>query len=75
MDLHISYPLFFIIAVVAAAIYFFNEWRKRTKTNNEGEFLDELVNRYNYWMDKGEKEYAEAYKVLINKFTLIPDEE
>ncbi|MFL5809335.1 MAG: hypothetical protein ACJ749_07415 [Flavisolibacter sp.] len=75
MDLHISYPLFFIIAIVAAAIYFFNEWRKKTKQNNEAEFLDELVKSYNYWMDKGEKEYAEAYKVLINKFTQIPDEE
>lgn len=45
-----------------------------TKGDNEDEFLKEVLAGYTKWKAKGEKEYAEAYQILLNKFSQIEKE-
>lgn len=47
---------------------------EQVKARNEDEFLNDLIKGKKKWADRGEKEYADAYKVLINKFTQLADE-
>jgi len=37
--------------------------------SNEDRFLQELTDNYIRWKEEGEDEFAEAYKILLNKFT------
>jgi intergrase/recombinase len=48
---------------------------KSVKEKNEDEFLSELLVAYKKWKGKGEDEYAQAYRVLLNKFTQIDNEQ
>jgi len=41
------------------------------KAKHESEFLTEVLAGMKRWKNKGEKEYAEAYRVLLNKFTQV----
>lgn len=58
---------------------------RNTPNDYEGEFLQTAITEYNYWRsiikiaEAGEdkdkaREYAEAYKVLINKFSQLESE-
>jgi hypothetical protein len=47
---------------------------EQVRAENEDEFLAELIMGKKKWTARGEKEYADAYKVLINKFTQLPEE-
>lgn len=75
MDIHISYGFAFIAVLLLAVIFLVNKYVLKRKENNESEFFEELIGKYNYWKDMGEEEYAEAYKVLINKFTQTNEEQ
>jgi hypothetical protein len=39
--------------------------------SHEDIFIDELSKGYLKWKSKGENEYAEIYKMLLNKFTNV----
>jgi hypothetical protein len=47
----------------------------RISFDAESEFLTELLDGYKKWKAVNEKEYAEAYRVLLNQFTSIKSDE
>lgn len=47
----------------------FNIFKKKP-TNNKALFLQELAKGFGRWSAANEKEYAEAYRLLINRFTM-----
>jgi hypothetical protein len=76
MQIQIDSPILYVVLMAFIILYLVNPYRKAkgsVATVNKGQFLDELITGYNYWMDKGEKEYADAYQVLINKFSEVEE--
>lgn len=43
--------------------------------DQEADFLTELLDGYKKWVAIGNKEYAEAYRVLIHNFTNVEPSE
>lgn len=73
MYLHISSAAFLVILLAGMAIFFLNRWLRKIGDKDEQEFLDELVKHHNKWADRGRKDYADSYKLLIAKYTM-PEE-
>lgn len=74
MCIEILSPTFFLFILLFFVIGHLSGRCNKIEGSNEEVFLESLINHYNYWLEKGEKEYAEAYKGLIHKFTKISDE-
>lgn len=72
MHIELSSTAFIAFLLLALLVWCYK--RLIAKENgHEAEFLEELTARHNHWLNAGEKEYADAYKVLLNKFTQIDD--